>query len=116
MPFRKYPFEYINDILVQRDNNMITLHGISGRAGMVCREGYFRCGTGACINDTLVCDGVNHCRDTSDEDQRHAGCPGIVFSQYSSNDTLETIPYTESNATLACQDGRPKSIQGQHVL
>ena len=30
-------------------------------------DGDFRCGDGACIRSTLVCDRYNNCRDGSDE-------------------------------------------------
>ncbi len=46
---------------------------------MTCRDGYFKCGSGACINVSLTCNGVPDCRDSSDEDDRQAGCKGYVY-------------------------------------
>ena len=48
----------------------------SGRAGMSCDDGYFRCANGACINETLTCNEVNDCTDSSDEDKYYAECGG----------------------------------------
>ena len=54
----------------------------SGRAGMSCDDGYFRCANGACINETLTCNEINDCTDSSDEDKYYAECGGwyLVFS------------------------------------
>ena len=37
---------------------------------MMCPDGAFRCRTGfpACVNWTLLCDGIQHCSDNSDEE------------------------------------------------
>ena len=43
---------------------------------MSCDDGYFRCGNGACVNETLTCNGVEDCADKSDEDEHYAGCGG----------------------------------------
>ena len=32
-----------------------------------CKSNEFMCGNGQCIENTDVCDGVNHCPDLSDE-------------------------------------------------
>ena len=49
---------------------------ILGRAGMSCDDGYFRCGNGGCVNETLTCNGIEDCTDRSDEDDYYAGCGG----------------------------------------
>ena len=41
-------------------------------AGCSVRE--FECGSGACVSQSLLCNGVNDCRDAGDE----AFCPGNV--------------------------------------
>lgn len=33
----------------------------------------FECGNGDCINYTLTCDGMAHCKDKSDEKQSYCG-------------------------------------------
>ena len=36
----------------------------------------FLCANGHCINNSLLCDHINHCGDNSDEDFSHAQCYG----------------------------------------
>ena len=62
---------------------------VAGRGGRSCPQGYFRCSTGACINITLTCDGIQHCRDASDEDERHALCPGKYYTITSQDEYLD---------------------------
>ena len=43
---------------------------------LLCNQSdLFLCLNGQCINRTAVCDGVDNCRDASDEDPGHAHCP-----------------------------------------
>ncbi|XP_033761466.1 uncharacterized protein LOC117343238 [Pecten maximus] len=39
-----------------------------------CQAGEFKCDVTRCIDDSLKCDGVNHCVDGADEDNTKAGC------------------------------------------
>lgn len=34
-----------------------------------CSEGQFRCHSGECVSESARCNGVNECRDNSDEDE-----------------------------------------------
>ncbi len=62
---------------VWSEHSMYGIIWLSGKGGRNCPDGYFRCGTGACKNMTLTCDGVQDCRDSTDERNKHAGCEGI---------------------------------------
>ncbi len=44
-----------------------------------CNETQFLCGSGGCVNYSLVCDGKADCADSSDEDSRFAACKYMAF-------------------------------------
>lgn len=44
----------------------------------------FECGNGDCINYTLTCDGMAHCKDKSDEKQSYCGKLNLFLSKKNS--------------------------------
>ena len=65
----------------------------------------FRCRNGHCVNATNVCDGINHCSDTSDELDC---CPK---DQFQCTSTKECIANEKTcDGTKDCQDGSDETI------
>lgn len=48
----------------------------------------FECGNGDCVNYTLTCDGMAHCKDKSDEKQSYCGKGNLCLSKNSFNVVL----------------------------
>lgn len=91
----------------------------------------FECGNGDCINYTLTCDGMAHCKDKSDEKQSYCGesccvhlfcCFSYLFQLSCSRARYlldsynwHLLPVSSSSANRVCKKGHRRCVNGRCV-
>jgi hypothetical protein len=63
----------------------------------------FECGNGDCINYSLTCDGMAHCKDKSDEKQSYCGESLCIRACICLRNACLQSEYSESRLELHCQ-------------
>ena len=90
---------------------VMCVSSVAGEIVYTCEFGMFNCSNGECINVNLICDGINDCPDSTDENDCGTSPPPPSLHELETSTPPPPVRVICSDQEFACLDsGTPPCI------